>query len=154
MEIRVREATLDDLESVNDLTDAMHNSLADLYGLKLSDEELEEEHFCKGELEYTYVAELPGEGVVGYLSFSKGENEWVGPHYSVDHLSIHENYFGQGIAKKLFDRLLERARTEGMNIATGTLERNQRALEFYKSLGFRPFNVQLLLDLQRRLFKD
>ena len=51
----------------------------------------------------------------------------------------------------LFDILLERARREEMNITTGTLARNEGALRFYEKLGFKPFTIGLLLDLEKRM---
>ncbi|MFB0544036.1 MAG: N-acetyltransferase family protein [Candidatus Bathyarchaeia archaeon] len=147
----VRRARGEDLESINNLTDVMHNYLADLYGLRLSAEELEEEHYDEDELEDVYVAEDAKGGVIGYMSFSLGRDEWAGPHYELEHIVVHEDYRGQGMGRKLFDVLLERARREGVNITTGTLAKNQRALRFYKQLGFKPLSVGLLLDLQKRI---
>jgi len=149
--IIVRKARVEDLGAINDLTDAMHRYLAGLYGLELSAEELEEEHYEEDELEDVYVAE-DGEGhIVGYMSFSLGRDEWAGPHYELEHIVVHEDYRGLGIGRRLFEVLLERARREGVNITTGTLAKNQRALRFYEQLGFKPLGIRLLLDLQKRM---
>ena len=78
MKITIRKTRLGDLETINGLTDDMHNSLAGLYGLKLSMNALEEEHLGKHDLGQTYVAEGGRRGVVGYLSFSKDCDEWAG----------------------------------------------------------------------------
>jgi len=150
MGIMVRKARTGDLGAINDLTDLMHNYIAGLYGLEFSAEELEEEHYDEDELENTYVAEDEGD-VVGYMSFSPGVDEWAGPHYELEHIMVREEYMGLGAAVKLFDTLLERARKEGVNITTGTLSRNMRALGFYEKLGFIPLSVRLLLDLQNRI---
>jgi len=75
----------------------------------------------------------------------------VGPHYSLEHLVVREEYRGAGIAGMLFDILLERARREEMNITTGTLARNEGALRFYEKLWFKPFTIGLLLDLEKRM---
>ncbi len=139
------------MDSLNRLTDAMHAELASLYGLELSQEELEEEHFCERELQNVFVAEDKDGRIVGYLSFSKGEDEWVGPHYSLDHLSIDEEYMGMGVGGGLCNRLLELARSEGLNLTAGSLKRNKRALELYQKLGFKPLSERLVLDLQKRL---
>jgi len=47
--------------------------------------------------------------------------------------------------------LLERASRERVNIKTGTLARNRKALTFFKHLGFKHFSTSLLLDLQKRI---
>jgi len=150
LRIIIRKARLEDLGAINDLTDAMHQYLAGLYGLKLSKEELEEEHYDEDDLEQTYVAEDVERGVIGYMSFSKGRDEWAGLHFELEHLVVHENYRGLSVARKLFEILLKRARRERVNITTGTLARNRGALRFYRKLGFKPLSVGLLLDLQKR----
>jgi GNAT superfamily N-acetyltransferase len=153
VDIIIRKARPEDLPAVNDLTDEMHNYLARLYGLKLSEEELEEEHCDESELAQTYVAEDRERGVVGYMSFSKNCDEWAGPYLELEHLIIHEDYRKLGLARKLFESLLSRAREEGVNIKTATLVKNKRALTFYRRLGFKPLSVSLLLDLQERILK-
>ncbi len=153
MRFKVRMAQAEDMDTLNRLTDTMHQQLASLYGLKLSPEELEEEHFCKGELESVFVAEDSDGNIVGYLSFSRGEDEWVGPHLSLDHLSIDEEHMGLGVGRDLCNRLMELAKAEGLNISTGSLKRNERALKLYRKLGFKPYSERLILDLQQRLFR-
>jgi len=151
--IIIRKARLEDLETINVLTDAMHHYLAGLYGLELSPEELEEEHYEEDELENLYVAEDAERGVIGYMSFSLGRDEWAGPRYELEHIVVHEDYRDLGIGRRLFDVLLERARREGVNITARTLAKNQRALRFYEQLGFKQLSVGLLLDLQKRILK-
>jgi len=153
VKILIRKAGAEDLKAINDLTDEMHRYLAGLYGLELSERELGEEHFEEEELENVYVAESVEAGVVGYLSFSKGVDEWAGPHYELEHLVIHEGHRGLGVGKKLFEVLLEKAEREEVNIRTGTLTRNERALRFYEGLGFKRLSIGLLLDLQKRMLK-
>jgi arylsulfatase A-like enzyme len=82
--ITIRKAKGGDLEVINKLTDEMHRYLACLYGLKLTLGELEEEHFDEEELENTWVAEVADKGVVGYMSFSRGVNEWARAHNRAD----------------------------------------------------------------------
>lgn len=154
VKIAVREARSSDLDTINELTDTMHNYLAGLYGLELSSEELEEEHFDEDELMNTWVAEAEGDGVIGYMSFSRGSNEWSGPNYELEHIVMDERYRGLGVGRKLFDVLLEMAEKDGVNIITGTLARNETALRFYEELGFRVLSKGLLLDLQKRIFTD
>jgi GNAT superfamily N-acetyltransferase len=130
----------------------MHRYLAGLYELELSKEELEEEHYDEDDLEETFVAEdAEKDVVVGYMSFSLGRNEWAGPHLELEHLVVHEDYRGLGVARKLFKVLEEKAKQKKVNITTGTLVRNKGALKFYKKLGFKPLTVSLLFDVQKRI---
>ncbi|MFQ5885573.1 MAG: GNAT family N-acetyltransferase, partial [Thermoplasmata archaeon] len=129
-----RKACIEDLQRINELTDVMENYMAGLYGLKLSDADLEEEHYDEDEIDDVFVAVNNDDGtVIGYTSISRGEDEWAGPHYELEHLAIDEDFRGVGIGKHLFAILAQKAEAEGMNITAGTLERNRRALEFYES---------------------
>jgi len=83
------------------------------------------------------------------MSFSKGKDEWTGPHYELEHIVVREDHRGRGVGKKLFLVLLERASRERVDIKTGTLARNRKALTFFKHLGFKHFSTSLLVDLQK-----
>jgi ribosomal protein S18 acetylase RimI-like enzyme len=152
VKVTIRKAQIKDLTSINSLTDHMHHYLAGLYGLELSKQELEEEHHNENDLEETLIAEDAEKRiVVGYMSFSLGRNEWAGPHFELEHLVVHQDYRGLGVARKLFKMLEEKAKQKKVNITTGTLIRNKGALKFYKKLGFKPLTVGLLLDVQKRI---
>jgi len=150
LEITIRKARVEDLVSINELTDAMHRDLASLYRLELPAKEIEEEHFDEDELDSVYVAEIKG-AVVAYMSFCRGEDEWTGRHYGLEHIVVREDHRKSGIATRLFEVLRERAICESVNITTGTLTRNEPALRLYEKLGFKPLTVGLLLDLQKRI---
>lgn len=62
MKIIIRQAQAKDLTSINSLTDRMQSYLAGLYGLKPSEEDMEEEHYDEDGLEETFVAEDPEKG--------------------------------------------------------------------------------------------
>jgi GNAT superfamily N-acetyltransferase len=130
----------------------MHRYLANLYGLELSPEELEEEHFDEEELRRNvYVADSEEKEVIGYVSFSKGENEIAGPYYEVEHLVVAEKYRRLNVGRMLLNVVLERAKKENANMTTATPARNEEALKFYEELGFKPLTMVLLLDLQERI---
>jgi len=150
--IIIRKARVEDLDVINELTDMMHRYMANLYRLELSREELEEEHFDEEELDNTYVAESAG-NVVGYISFSKGKNEWAGPYYEIEHIVVAEKHRRQGIGRNLFKIVLGKAKEEKVNITAGTLARNKEASRFYEELGFKPLSIGLLLDVQKRILE-
>jgi hypothetical protein len=63
--IRIREASVQDLNALNDLTLEMHSHLGTLVGIRFGRDELEEKMFEKLEdLENVYVAEVKGK-IVG-----------------------------------------------------------------------------------------
>jgi GNAT superfamily N-acetyltransferase len=152
VKIIIRQAQAKDLASINSLTDSMQSYLAGLYGLKLCEEEMKEEHYDEDDLEETFVAEDSEEGtVVGYLSFSLSKNEWAGPHLELEHLVVREDYKRLGVATELFRTLERKAKHKKVTITTGTLAKNKVALKFYEKLGFKPLTINLLLDVQKRM---
>ena len=152
MNVVVRKADSEDLEAINELTDIMHRHLAALYKLKLGNDEIDEEHFDAGELTNIYVAESAGTGIIGYISFSKGTDEWIGPYYELEHIVVRKDYRSRGVGRELFKVLLDRAEHEGLNIKAGSLARNRLALDFLEELGFKQFSIDVVLDLQNRIF--
>ena len=151
MNLAVRQANKGDLMAINELTDLMHHYLASLYGLKMRQDEIDEERFDEEGLDNVYVAETADDGIIAYMSFSKESDEWTGPHYELEHIVVREDYRGRGVGRELFNALLERAKREEVNIKTGTLVRNRVALDFFGELGFKQLSVGLVLDLQNRI---
>lgn len=136
------------------LADEMRNFMADFYGIRLSAKELEEAHSNEKELEENvYVAQGEEDNIIGYVSFSRSENEWAGPHYEVEHIVVAEKYSELNVGRMLFNVVLEKAKKEKVNITTSTIAGNEAALKFYEELGFKPLTVGLLLDLQKRIIQ-
>jgi len=151
--MRVRQAKREDIEEINRLTLQMHNHLGRLVGIEFSSDDLEEEFFSKsGSLDGVYVAEVNGK-VVGYTSFSKQirEDEWCGRYYRLEHLIVDEKHRRKGYGTKLLEALLLRAQKDEANVVADTFVRNKGTIEFFKSLGFKPFETIFLLDRKKRL---
>jgi len=150
--LRVRHAKRKDLEEINRLTILMHNHLGRLVGVEFTQDELKEEFFSESELDGVYVAEVDGK-VVGYISFSKEirEDEWCGRYYRVDHLIVDEAHRRKGYGTKLLRVLLQMAKNDNANVVTDTFVKNIGTVEFFKSLGFKPFETIFLLDRKKRL---
>jgi ribosomal-protein-alanine N-acetyltransferase len=84
------------------------------------------------------VADLPGEGVVGYAVLW-----WVLEQAELANLAVRESFRGHGIGSVLLDRILEEAAAKG--VQTVFLEvrtSNQRAHDLYLSRGFRQIGVR------------
>jgi len=150
--MRVRQAKRQDVEEINRLTIQMHNHLGRLVGIQLTPEELEEEFFSESELDCVYIAEVNGK-VVGYVSFSKDirEDEWCGRNYRLEHLIVDKKHRRKGYGTKLLEALLKRAQKDKANIVADTFVKNKGTVQFYKSLGFKPFETIFLLDREKRL---
>jgi ribosomal protein S18 acetylase RimI-like enzyme len=151
-ELRVRKARLEDIEEINTLTTEMHNHLGRLVGIEFTRDDLEEEFFSESDLDCVYVAEVDGK-VVGYVSFSKevNEDEWCGRNYRLEHLIVNEKHRRKGYGTKLVRALVKKAQMDEANVVTDTFPENKGTIEFYKSLGFKPFNIIFLLDREKRL---
>lgn len=152
----IRPAKCEDIEEINRLTIQMHNYLGRLVGVKFSSEDLEEEFLSESEsLQGIYVAEADGK-VVGYVSFSKKthEDEWCGRHYRLDHIIVDEKHRRKGYGTKLLKILLAIAQKDNANVVVDAFTKNRGTIEFYKSLGFKPFETIFLLDRENRLKLD
>ena len=151
--MRVRKAKHKDIEEINRLTLQMHNHLGRLVGIKFSLDDLEEEFFSESDsLDGVYVAEVDGK-IVGYISFSSKirEDEWCGRNYRLEHLIVDEKYRRKGYGTKRLWVLLERAQKDDANVVTDTFVKNKGTIEFYKGLGFKPFETIFVLDRKKRL---
>jgi len=150
--MRVRQAKHGDIAEINRLTVQMHNHLGRLVGIQFTQDELEDEFFSEPELDGVYIAEVDGK-VVGYISFSKEihEDEWCGRNYRLEHLIVDEKHRRKGYGTKLLKALLQRTQKDNANVVADTFVKNVGTIEFYKSLGFKPFETIFLLDREKRL---
>jgi len=151
--MRVRQAKREDIEEINRLTVQMHNHLGRLVGVKFTQKDLEEEFFSESDsLDGVYVAEV-NRKVVGYISFSNiiREDEWCGRNYRLEHIIVDEKHRRKGHGTKLLEALLQKAQKDDANVVADTFVNNEGTIEFYKSLGFKPFETIFVLDREGRL---
>lgn len=151
--MRVRRAKSEDIKEINRLTLQMHNHLGRLVGIEFSADDLEDEfHNESDSLNGVYVAEVDGK-VAGYISFSDKihKDEWCGKYYTLDHLIADEKYRRKGYGTKLLEALLQKAQKDDANVVADTFVNNKGTIEFFKSLGFKPFETIFLLDRKERL---
>jgi ribosomal protein S18 acetylase RimI-like enzyme len=142
-----------DLDAINELTFEMHNFLGSLVGVRFSVGQLKDEMYENEEdLNNVYVAEFDGK-VVGYMAFSQDvrENEFFGKYYHLYHIAVKQEFRMKGVASKLFNILLRKAKRENFNIVTETFCQNKEALEFYGKKGFKPIETVLMIDNKKKL---
>jgi ribosomal protein S18 acetylase RimI-like enzyme len=83
------------------------------------------------------VAEAPGEGIVGELSLKAISSRRAVQHVATLGMSVKHGWRGKGIGRMLMAAALEWAPTAGLRrIELYVYERNEPALELYKSFGF------------------
>ena len=154
--MRVRQAKREDIEEINKLTIQMHNHLGRLVGIEFTLDDLKEELFSESDsLDGVCVADVDGK-VVGYISFSNKtyEDEWSGRNLRLEHLIVDEKHRRKGYGTKLLKALLQKAQRYDANVIADTFTKNTGTIEFFKSLGFKPFETIFLLDRKKRLRLD
>lgn len=137
--MNIREATVDDAESISKLASEFHHylsSLGDPTRFNFSAAAYVRDGFSDNPAFLGFVAEIKDE-VVGYLIFHFGYDTDYSRRlaYVVD-LYVDEKHRSHGIGKALMKRAGEAALAHGATaLWWGVYERNASALKFYESLG-------------------
>ena len=89
---------------------------------------------------FTCLVVETDDGVQGYCTFMSQFDSWYGePHMSVDALFLRESLRGDGIGKKLMERVMEEAKRLGYaSVRLMTPSDNTGAIKFYEKLGGEP----------------
>ena len=150
--IRIRRAVVKDLDAINELTFEMHSFLGSLVGVRFTMRQLKDEMYDGKDLKNVYTAESNGK-VVGYMAFSQDvrENEFFGKHYHLFHMAVKQEFRRKGVASRLFNILLRKAKRENVNVVTETFCVNKDGLEFYRQTGFKPVETVLIIDNTKKL---
>jgi len=150
----IRPAEKRDIPSINMLTREMHKDLGKMVGLKFSNKDLEDESVRPSELKGIIVAEDKKTGkVLGYISFDQkpSEDEWYGKHIYLFEFAVTKEFRGKGIGETLIRKFIEKCKKKKLNIKVDTLVKNQRTVDFYRKLGFKPFMTYFVLDNNKKL---
>lgn len=85
-----------------------------------------------------YIVALSGPQIIGFCSLTVKHNLWCqGLLGNVDEMIVEESYRGQGIGKKLLDRITEIAITQNCRqLELESSFHRTKAHEFYKEAGF------------------
>lgn len=147
----IRKANINDVNGINALLyqvqDVHANGRPDIFikgTKKFKDEELIEILNGNDLIFYVYEA---NKKILGYIcikiiieneSFSK----YARKELYIEDLCVDENYRHQGIAKELYDYIIELAKKEGCShITLNVWELNKNAKEFYKKMGMNPLKT-------------
>lgn len=103
----------------------------------------------------TFYFVLFNQQVIAYLKLNKGkaQSEYFGKdHMEIERIYVLQKFQGNKIGQYMINKSLEIARLNQLKkVWLGVWEKNTKAIKFYESHGFRPFNHhQFLLgkDLQ------
>ncbi len=134
----IRNVTLKDIDAFIETYTKAYEELKDYKYTTRSDIKNYFKWLHKRDKEGFFVAEVDGK-VVG---FAAGDSKWVNSE-GERVLEIHEIFVipemrGKGVGTKLMERLLEYGKKRGLKLAELWVgEKNQRAIDFYRKLGFK-----------------
>lgn len=147
----IRKANINDVNGINALLyqvqDVHANGRPDIFikgTKKFKDEELIE--ILNGNDLFFYVYEA-NEKILGYICIkiiieSESFSKYARKELYIEDLCVDENYRHQGIAKELYDYIIELAKKEGCShITLNVWELNKNAKEFYKKMGMNPLKT-------------
>lgn len=136
MDINIRAINLSDASAINEMRiqDGVRENTLGI----ISDTVMKSEGFLKnldGD-SHLLVAEVDGK-VVGVVGLSVNKNPRMRHSASLG-ISVRKEYQGQGIGKRLMEKILDLADNWLMliRVELGVLEDNENALKLYKSFGF------------------
>lgn len=130
--IKIRRAVKEDCERILELVKelAIYEKAPDEVTVTLK--HFKESGFGKNPVWWAFVAELDGK-VEGFALYYIRFSTWKGQRMYLEDFLVTEKLRGQGIGKKLFDRLIGEAKEKGLSgIVWQVLEWNEPAINFYK----------------------
>jgi len=92
---------------------------------------------------------LDGNKMVGFATYFIAYYSWTGKAIYLDDLYVLEQYRGSGIGNKLFDKIVETAKSENCKKLKWQVSNwNKKAIAFYKSRGAIIDDVEINCDLK------
>lgn len=147
----IRKANINDANGINALLyqvqDVHANGRPDIFikgTKKFKDEELIEILNGNDLIFYVYEA---NKKILGYICIkiiieSESFSKYARKELYIEDLCVDEKYRHQGIAKELYDYIIELAKKEGCShITLNVWELNKNAKEFYKKMGMNPLKT-------------
>jgi ribosomal protein S18 acetylase RimI-like enzyme len=100
-----------------------------------------------------FVAEYNGELIgyaAGYLKYPAKHRKQF-KQTELENLMVTQKYHGQGIGKQLWDVFIEWSKkNKAENIVVSVYAKNTDGIDFYKSLGFKEYDLHLELDITKK----
>lgn len=130
MEIKIRRATLNDMEAVHQLVNelAIYEKEPEAFVAPLS---AYQEDFKNGIFE-VQVAETAGK-IVGMVFYYMAYSTWKGKMLYLEDFVVAEEYRGKGVGQMLFDQFLQIAREKKcVMVKWQVLDWNEPAINFYE----------------------
>ena len=143
MEIQIRDAGIDDYETVHKLLLQFALFQGTPEKCRISLEEMKE----NAELFQCLLA-VKGTEIIGFASWFYGYYSWSGKAIYLDDLYVLQDFRGIGVGSKLFDTLVEKAKAENCKKLRWQVSKwNESARTFYESRGAIVDDVDINCDL-------
>ncbi|MEY2950016.1 MAG: hypothetical protein RLZZ248_1217 [Bacteroidota bacterium] len=130
MEIKIRTATLNDMEAVHQLVNelAIYEKEPDAFIAPLS---AYQQDFKNGIFE-VQVAETAGK-IIGMVFYYMAYSTWKGRMLYLEDFVVAEEYRGKGVGQMLFDQFIQTAREKNcVMVKWQVLDWNEPAINFYE----------------------
>lgn len=131
-QVIIRKATRSDVKSLLDLVQelAIYEHCPDEVAVSVG--EMKEAGFGENKTFDAFVAEVD-ETIIGMAIFYTGYSTWKGKTLYLEDFLVTKNWRRKGIGKKLFDRVIEEARSRKVRrMDWQVLDWNEPAINFYK----------------------
>ena len=134
MTIPIRPGTPDDLPHVLTLIQELAAFEREPEAVETTVASMQRDGFGEDAVFKFFVAE-DGDKIVGLALYFYSYSTWKGKCLYLEDLIVTESYRGQGLGRRLLDRIVEKAKEENAKrVVWQVLDWNTPAIEFYKSL--------------------
>lgn len=153
----IRKAQIDDLRTIQYLNYSLFKSdNSSDPDLKMTWPYDEGESYFRGMIEGTIVVcfvAVENEEIIGYLAgcIKTDTPSWRPIVIAeLENMLVKSEYRSHGAGRALADKFIAWSRENGaQSMAVSAYSKNERAIDFYKSLGFEPYSTELELNLTK-----
>lgn len=132
MQITIREARKEDCSRLLELVHELAEFERAPQEVTVTLEEFENAGFGAKPVWKSFVAEVKGK-IEGFALYYVRFSTWKGSRLYLEDFIVTEKMRSQGLGKKLFETIIEEAKTKGYNgISWQVLDWNEPAIQFYK----------------------
>ncbi|WP_410548826.1 GNAT family N-acetyltransferase [Aureivirga sp. CE67] len=136
----IREGQKEDMPAVLELIRELAVFEKEPEAVVITAEDLVKDGFSENPLFNTFVA-LEGDDIIGAALFYPRYSTWKGKTIHLEDLIVRESKRKFGVGKKLYNKVLEYAKNEGVRrVEWVVLDWNQNAIDFYEKSGATVFD--------------
>ena len=136
MNVPIRPGTPDDLPQALALIQELAEFEREPEAVETTVESMQQEGFDSDRPVFEFFVAEDGDKIVGLALYFYSYSTWKGKCLYLEDLIVTEAYRGQGLGRRLLDRIVAKAKEENAKrVVWQVLDWNTPAIEFYKSLG-------------------